>query len=68
MALPGVSMDEITTVYSHVHALGQCREIIRQNGWKGVVAGDTAGAARMIADSGGPDGCCPFSTACRRSV
>ena len=52
MALPGVSMDEITTVYSHVHALGQCREIIRQNGWKGVVAGDTAGAARMIADSG----------------
>jgi len=52
MALPGVTKDEITTVYSHIHALGQCRSVIRENGWKGVVAGDTAGAARMIADSG----------------
>lgn len=52
MALPGVELDDIETVYSHVHALGQCREIIRKNGWKGVVAGDTAGAARMIAETG----------------
>jgi len=52
MALPGVELSDIETVYSHVHALGQCRNIIRKNGWKGVVAGDTAGAARMIADNG----------------
>ena len=52
MALPGVKLEDIETVYSHVHALGQCREIIRKNGWKGVVAGDTAGAARMIAETG----------------
>ncbi|NKB52795.1 MAG: prephenate dehydratase [Rhizobiaceae bacterium] len=52
MALPGVKLEDVKTVYSHIHALGQCREIIRKNGWKGVVAGDTAGAARMIADSG----------------
>jgi prephenate dehydratase len=51
MALPGVKLEDIETVYSHVHALGQCRQIIRSNGWKGVVAGDTAGAARMIADN-----------------
>ncbi|MCJ8308277.1 MAG: prephenate dehydratase [Rhizobiaceae bacterium] len=51
MALPGVKLEDVETVYSHIHALGQCREIIRKNGWKGVVAGDTAGAARMIADN-----------------
>jgi prephenate dehydratase len=52
MALPGVGLPDIETVYSHIHALGQCRTIIRSNGWKGVIAGDTAGAARMIAESG----------------
>ncbi|MEE9314281.1 MAG: prephenate dehydratase [Rhizobiaceae bacterium] len=51
MALPGVELADIETVYSHIHALGQCRAIIRDNGWKGVIAGDTAGAARMIADN-----------------
>ena len=34
-----------------MHALGQCRNIIRANGWKPVVAGDTAGSARMISTS-----------------
>ena len=50
MALPGVDIGEIETVYSHIHALGQCRSIIRDNGWRGVVAGDTAGAARLVRD------------------
>ncbi len=50
MARPGVALDEITTVYSHIHALGQCRAIIRENGWKGVIAADTAGAARMVSE------------------
>ncbi len=52
MVLPGVSADEIKTVYSHIHALGQCRNIIRKNRWKGTVAGDTAGAARLVAELG----------------
>ncbi|MCC6735739.1 MAG: prephenate dehydratase [Bauldia sp.] len=52
MALPGASLDTIRTVHSHVHALGQCRRIIRQHGWKAIVAGDTAGAAREIAERG----------------
>ena len=51
MALPGVEIADIETVYSHIHALGQCRDIIREQGWKGVISGDTAGAARMIADT-----------------
>ena len=50
MVLPGVKREEIKTVHSHVHALGQCRKIIRNNGWQKVIAGDTAGAARLVAD------------------
>jgi prephenate dehydratase len=50
MVLPGVARKEISTVHSHIHALGQCRKYIRKNGWKPVVAGDTAGAARLVAD------------------
>jgi prephenate dehydratase len=49
MVLPGVKREEIRTVHSHIHALGQCRKYIRKNGWKGVVAGDTAGSARFVA-------------------
>ncbi|MEM9734483.1 MAG: prephenate dehydratase [Pseudomonadota bacterium] len=52
MALPGVTLEDIKTVHSHIHALGQCRKVLRENGWKGVIAGDTAGAARMIAEKG----------------
>ncbi|KMO29491.1 prephenate dehydratase [Methylobacterium variabile] len=52
MALPGVSLEEIRTVHSHVHALGQCRKIIRRLGLKAVVAPDTAGAARQVAEGG----------------
>ena len=52
MVLPGVVKDEIKTVHSHIHALGQCRKIIRSNGWKPVVAGDTAGAAKLVSELG----------------
>ena len=50
MVLPGVKREEITSVHSHIHALGQCRKYIRKNGWKGVVAGDTAGAAKLVSE------------------
>jgi len=50
MVLPGVKRDEIRTVHSHIHALGQCRKYIRKNGWSPVVAGDTAGAAKLVAE------------------
>ncbi|MBX4335485.1 prephenate dehydratase [Bartonella raoultii] len=48
MVLPGVKHHEIKTVYSHIHALAQCRKIIRKNGWKPVTFADTAGAAKFI--------------------
>jgi len=54
MALPGTQLDQIRTVHSHIHALGQCRNVVRENGWQPVVAGDTAGAARLVAEKGDP--------------
>ena len=54
MAVPGTPIDVITTVRSHAHALGQCRRLIRDHGWRSVVADDTAGAAREVAQAGDP--------------
>ena len=54
MAIPGARLDQIVTVHSHVHALGQCRKIIRQHGLTAVISGDTAGAAREVAEAGDP--------------
>ncbi len=52
MVLPGVKIEEIDTVFSHVHGLGQCRNIIREHGWKAIVGGDTAGSAKMVSEKG----------------
>jgi prephenate dehydratase len=54
MVKPGVGISEIRSVHSHIHALGQCRKIIRKNRWKPMVAGDTAGAARLVAEQDDP--------------
>lgn len=50
MVLPGTKIEQITDIYSHVHALGQCRKIIRKLGARAHVAGDTAGSARQVAE------------------
>src|SRR4051812_32014617 len=52
MAVRGAKLADIKTVESHVHALGQCRHIIRKLGIKPIVAADTAGSAREIAERG----------------
>ncbi len=52
LALKGTQIGQITDVYSHVHALGQCRNIIRKHGFKAHVAADTAGSARQVAEWG----------------
>jgi prephenate dehydratase len=52
MAMPGARLKDITSVHSHIHALGQCRKIIRAHGWAAMVEGDTAGAAREVAERG----------------
>ncbi|WP_084101112.1 prephenate dehydratase [Nocardioides luteus] len=54
LGLPGAHLDDIRTVHSHVHALGQCRNIIREHGFTPVVSGDTAGAAREVVEAGDP--------------
>ncbi|HEV2558359.1 MAG TPA: prephenate dehydratase [Microvirga sp.] len=54
MAIPEANLATIKDVFSHVHALGQCRKIIRKLGLKAHVAGDTAGSARQVADWNDP--------------
>jgi len=51
MAIEGASLEGLKEVHSHVHALPQCREVIRELGLRPVVHADTAGAARMVAES-----------------
>lgn len=47
-----MKLETLKTVHSHVHALGQCRHTIRRLGLKAVVAADTAGSARWVAEEG----------------
>jgi prephenate dehydratase len=50
LAVEGARLDDLRSVHSHIHALGQCRKIIRKHGLTPVVAGDTAGSAREVAE------------------
>lgn len=52
LALPGAKLSDIRIVKSHVHALGQCRRFLGENGLKPVVAADTAGSAAEVAAKG----------------
>src|SRR3569833_2957387 len=51
MAPKGASLKTIKTVQSHVMALGQCRNAIRELKLKPVVAADTAGSAREVSEA-----------------
>lgn len=50
LGIPGTSIDQAKEVHSHIHALGQCRKLIRELGLKPVIAGDTAGSAREVSE------------------
>jgi prephenate dehydratase len=52
MALKGATLKTVKTVQSHIHALGQCRNMIRKLGLQAVIGADTAGSARQIAEAG----------------
>ncbi len=54
MAPKGSTLKTIKTVQSHVMALGQCRKIIRELKLKPIVAADTAGSAREVAEAKDP--------------
>jgi prephenate dehydratase len=54
MAPRGATLKGLKTVESHIMALGQCRKFIRKLGIKAMVAADTAGAAKEVAEHGDP--------------
>lgn len=54
MSVKGSSLDQITTVHSHIHALPQCQKIIQDMGLTQKVHADTAGAAQEIAKMNDP--------------
>jgi prephenate dehydratase len=52
MGLKAARLEDLKTVLSHTHALGQCRRSIRELGLRAEIAADTAGAARHVAQTG----------------
>ncbi|MEO1659979.1 MAG: prephenate dehydratase [Pseudomonadota bacterium] len=54
MGLKGTKMDQIERAYSHVMALGQCRNFLRKHNIQARTAADTAGAARQVAERADP--------------
>jgi len=52
LGVKGARQEDLREVHSHIHALGQCRNIIRKLRLKAIVAGDTAGSAREVAEWG----------------
>jgi prephenate dehydratase len=54
LALPGATLASLRTVRSHVHALSQCRKLIRELGLTPIIAADTAGSAAEIKERGDP--------------
>ncbi len=52
LGVKGARPEDLREVHSHIHALGQCRNIIRKLRLKAIVAGDTAGSAREVAEWG----------------
>jgi len=52
LGIPGTKIDDVQNVFSHVHALPQCRQIIRKYGLKKHVFADTASSAMHVAEVG----------------
>lgn len=51
LARPGARLEDIVRVRSHTMALGQCRRLIKTRGWAIERDVDTAGSARILAES-----------------
>jgi len=54
LAVKGASLTTVKRALSHTQALGQCRLTLRKLGIKPVPEADTAGSARIVAESGDP--------------
>src|SRR6185295_17448573 len=56
LALPGATLDGLARVYSHPQGLAQCERFLRTlKGVEVIATYDTAGSAKMVADSGALD-------------
>ncbi len=54
-AVPGTSLDQIRTVYSHEQGLFQCEEFLNAHpDWRRIPQSDTAGSAKLVAEKKDP--------------
>jgi prephenate dehydratase len=51
-ALPGRSIEGVARIYSHIQALGQAERFLRTRPWSLLTTYNTAGAGKLIAESG----------------
>ena len=54
MALPGATLLTVKKALSHTQALGQCRNTLRKLGLQPIPEADTAGSARIVAETNDP--------------
>ncbi|MEO1407464.1 MAG: prephenate dehydratase [Pseudomonadota bacterium] len=54
MTLPGTELASVKAARSHIMGLGQCRNFLREHRIEGIIAADTAGAAREVKELGDP--------------
>jgi len=54
LGIPGATIKGLKHVHSHLHALPQCRKVIKELGLKPHVHADTAGAAQEVSHKGDP--------------
>ena len=52
LALPGVTLPQVTSAMSHTVLLGQCRDFLKKHGLRAVTGADTAGSAKLVAEKG----------------
>lgn len=65
LALPGVKMDDITEIYSHEQAIGQCSHFLEGlNGVRVIPCDNTAAAAKMVSERGNRHAAAISSHAC----
>ena len=63
MALPGTEIEDITHVYSHEQGIFQCEKFLKQYPqWKRIPQADTAGSAKMVAETENPHAAAICST------
>ena len=54
LGLPGAKLSQIDRAMSHPVLLGQCQAFLKQHGIQRIVGADTAGSARVVAETGDP--------------